>query len=129
ERAVTAAAERVNRPRHQFLAGAVLAVDEHPAVCRSGHRDLLAELPYRIAFAHHRLVTIDAGAEGEVFDFQTALTQGIAHDQHGFFQRQRLFDEVEGAELDRANRRFDVAVTRDQHNLRVDLPFTKASER
>ena len=52
--AVPAAAERVDGARDELLAGAVLAVDEHAAVGRRRHRDLLAQLAHRVALADHR---------------------------------------------------------------------------
>ena len=119
----------VDGSRHQLLAGAVLAVDQDAAVGRSGHGDLLAELPDRVALADHRLVAIDAGAKREILHFEPALTQRVAHDQHRLLERQRLLDEIERAQLDGADRRFDVAVARDQHDLRVHLPLAQARER
>ena len=41
---------------------------------------------------------------------EAALAQGVAHDEHRLFERQRLLDEVEGAHLDCTNGGFDVAV-------------------
>ena len=129
KRAVAPAAEGVNGPRHQLLARAVLAINQDAAVGRRRHRHLLAQLPDRVALAHHRLVTVHAGAQREVFHFEPPLTERIAHHQHGFLQRQRLLDEVEGAQLDCADRRFDVAMARDQHDLRIDLPLADPGER
>ena len=45
-----------------------------------------------------------------------------------FSRDKRLFDEVEGAHLDGAHRRLDVAVARDQHDLRVDLAFAQFAQ-
>ena len=127
--AVAPAAQRVDRPRDQLLAGAVLAVDQHAAVGRRRHRDLLAQLAHRVALADHRLVPVDAGAQRAVLRLEAALPQRVADDEHGLLERQRLLDEVEGAQLDRADRRLDVAVAGDQHDLRVDLPLAQAGER
>ena len=123
------AAERVDRARDQLLAGAVLAVDQHAAVGRRGHRDLLAQLPHRVALADHRLRAIDARAQRAVLRLEPALPQRVADDEHGLLERQRLLDEVERAHLDRAHRRLDVAVAGDQHDLRVDLPLAQPRQR
>ena len=129
EGVVAAAAQRVNGPRDQFLAGAVLAVNQHAAVGRRRHRDLLAQLPHRVALADHRLRAIDPRAQRPVLGLEAPLAQRVAHDQHRLFERQRLLDEVERAHLDRAHRRFDVAVAGDQHHLRVDLPLAQPRQR
>ncbi len=90
-------AERVDRPGDQFLAGAVLAVDQHAAVGRRGHRHLLAQLAHRVALAHHLQVTVHAGAQRAVLGLEPALPQRVAHDEHRLLERQRLLDEVERA--------------------------------
>ena len=99
--AVAAAAQRVDRPRDQLLAGAVLAVDQHAAVGRRRHRHLLAQLPHGVALADHRLVAIDARPQRAVLGFEPALPQRVADDEHRLLERQRLLDEVERAQLDR----------------------------
>ena len=119
------AAQRVHRARDQLLAGAVLAEDEHAAVGRRRHRDLLAQLRHRHALADHRQAAVDAGAQVAVLGLEMPLAQGVADDQHRLLERQRLFDEVERAHLDRAHGRLDVAVPRDEHHLRVDLPLAQ----
>ena len=93
--------DRVDRPRDQFLAGAVLAVDQHAAVGRRRHRHLLAQLAHRVALAHHRLRAIDARAQRAILGLEPALPQRVADDEHGLVERERLLDEVEGAHLDR----------------------------
>ena len=89
---------RVDRARDELLAGAVLAVNQHAAIGGRGHRDLLAELAHRVALADHRQIAIDPGAQGAVLGFEPPLSQGVAHDQHGLVERQRLLDEVERAQ-------------------------------
>jgi hypothetical protein len=55
--------------------------------------------------------------------------QRVANDEDGLLERERLLDEVEGAHLDRADGRLDVAVARDQHDLRVHLTLAQAGQR
>ena len=121
----------MNGARDQLLAGAVLAENQHAAVGRRRQRDLLAQVLHRRALAHHRvlLLAIDLGAQHAVLGLEIALAQRVAHDQHGLLERQRLLDEVEGAHLDRAHRRLDVAVAGDDHDLRVDLPLAQPLQR
>ena len=131
ERAALAPAGVMNRARHQFLAGAVLAENQHAAVGRRRQRHLLAQVVHRRALAHHRvlLLPIDLGAQHAILGFEIALAQRVAHHQHRLLERQRLLDEVEGAHLDRAHRRLDVAVAGNDHDLRIDLPLAQALQR
>ncbi len=92
-----APAVRVQRARDQLLAGAVLAEDEHAAVGRRRQRDLLAQLAHHRALAHHHVAAIDLGPQVAVLGLEHPLAQGVADDQHGLVERERLLDEVEGA--------------------------------
>ena len=122
-------AERVDLPRHEFLAGAVLAGDEHAAVGRRRHGDLLAQLAHRTALADHRVAAIDARPQRAILGLEPALPQRVAHRQHGLLERQRLLDEVERPELRGLDRRLDVGVAGDHDDLRVDVPIAQPLER
>ena len=124
-----AAAERVNRPRDELLAGPVLPVNQHAAVGRRRHRHLLAQLTHRIALAHHRLRAIDARPQRPVLGLEPALPHRVVDDEHRFVERQGLLDEIERAHLDRAHGRLDVPVARDEHHLRVHLPLAETRKR
>ncbi len=115
--------------RDEFLARAILAVDQHAAVGRRGRLDLLAQLPHRQALAHHDELTIDPRPQRPVLGLEVALSQRVAHDEHRLLERQRLLDEVEGAHLDRPDRRLDVAMARDHHDLRVHFALAQALQR
>src|SRR4029079_3608 len=54
---------------------------------------------------------------------------GIADDEDGLLERERLLDEVVRAHLDRAHRRLDVAVARNHDPLGVDLALPQAGQR
>ena len=75
------------------------------------------------------MLGVDAGAQREVLRLEMPLAQRVADDQDGLLERQRLLDEVEGAHLDRAHGRLDVAVAGDDDHLRVDLPLAHARQR
>jgi len=128
ERAVAPAAHPVDAARHQFLAGAVLAVNQHAAVGRRSHRDLLAQLLHDVALADHGEAAIDVCAQRAVLRLQPPLADGVPDHEHGFLERQRLLDEVERAHLDRAHRRLDVAVPGDHHDRRVDRSLAQPFE-
>ena len=115
--------------RDQFLAGAVLTVNEHAAIGRRRHRHLLAKLPHRVALADHRARLVHARTQRAVLVLQPPLPKRVADDEHGLVERQRLFDEIERAEFDGADGRFDVAVAGDQDDLRIDLPLAQPRER
>ena len=82
---------------HHFLAGAVLAEDEHPAVGRRGQQHLLAQVAHRRALADQRVPAIDLGAQVAVLGLERPLAHRVAHHQHRLLERHRLLDEVEGA--------------------------------
>ena len=129
ERPGPAPAERMDPARHELLARAVLAVDQHAAVRRRRRRHLVAQLAHRGALADHRLGPIDSRPQIAVLRLEPALAQRVADDEHGLFQRQRLLDEVEGPQLDRPDRRLDVPVARNKHDLGIDLPLAQARQR
>ena len=97
----------------------------------AAERHLLAQVGHRRALADHDrlLLAIDLGAQDAVLRFEIALAQGVAHHQHRLFERQRLLDEIERAHLDGADRRLDVAVAGNDHDLRIDLPFAQPLQR
>ncbi len=112
ERLIAPAAQGVHGARDELLARSVLTEDQHAAVGRRRHRDLLAQLPHDEALAHHLAGAIDARAQRAVLGFEVPLPQRVADDEHRLLERQRLFDEVERADLDGLHRRLDVAVAR-----------------
>ena len=129
ERTLPAPAHRVNGSRDELLAGPVLAVDEHAAVGRRRHGDLLAQLDHRMAVADHRELPVDVGPQRAILRFEMPLAKRVPHDEDGLLERERLFDEIERAHLDRANGGLDVSVARDQHDLRVGLALPQALQR
>ena len=117
-------AERMNLTRDQFLTGSILSGDQHPAVRRRRHCDVLAQLFHCHAGADDDETAIDARAQLPVLDFETALAKRIAHGQHGLVDRQGFLDEVKCAEFGCAHRGLDAGVAGDHDDLRVDAPLS-----
>ena len=77
----------MNGPGNKFLAGAVLAGDQHPAAGRSGDGNLGFELADRRTFADHLRCFAELDLEGPVLFQQTADPQSVLQGQKDFFQR------------------------------------------
>jgi hypothetical protein len=88
-----------------------------------------SELGHGVALADHLMLRVHSGAQREILGLEALLPERVADDEHRFLEREWLLDEIEGAHLDRAHRRLDVAVARDDDDLRVDLPFAHAGQR
>ena len=71
--------------------------------------------------AYHRVLFFQLGDEFFVNAFELSLSQRVAHSQHGLFNRQGLFDEVERAQLGRPHGSFHVAVAGDDHHRGVAI--------
>ena len=117
ERAFVAEAGGVQRACDEFLAGAAFAVDQNAAVGGSGDGDLLAQRLHGNAVADDLIAVAEFGAQGLVFFFEAALLHGVADQDNNFFQAERFFDEVEGAEFGGADRGVDGGVA-GNHNDR-----------
>ena len=50
-------------------------------------------------------------AKNLIFFLEPALLDGVAHEHDNFLERERLFDEIEGAQFCGADGRLDRAVT------------------
>ncbi len=110
----------VEATRHQLLAGAGLAEDQHVGRGVADVGDQLAQRldrrraaddPLRQVLAAGQLATQRADLAG-----QPALLQGAAGDLDQAFRREGLLHEVVGAGVHRLYRHGDVAVTGDQHH-------------
>src|SRR5262249_10065564 len=116
EGAVAALAGRVERPSDQLLAGAAFAVDEHAAVGRRGECDLLAQRLHRYAFTDHLVALLELGPQPAILLLQSQVFERILHDDNDLLERERLFDEVECAELGGAHGGLNIGVARDHHD-------------
>src|SRR5205823_11186305 len=110
EGALAAGGLHVDGARHQLLAAAVLAVDQHAAGGRRGGRDLLAEHPDRGALADDLGPLLEARAERRVLALEPGVLEGAADRDQDLLERQRLLDEVVGAQTRRLDGRLDRAV-------------------
>ena len=117
EDAILAQAFGVHGAADEFLAGAGLAIDKDAAVGGGHELDLLAQ------GLHGDGVAGDAGAEAELADellvvlAELAGVDGVLEDDEGAVERERLFEEVVGAELGGAHRGFDGAVAADDDDF------------
>ena len=107
ERTVGARAAVVNQPRDEFLAGARLAARCAPAPA--------ARRPCRSCRAaqHRAAIRRAARRRAALAERDSSLQRAVRRCCAGCFEVERLRDEVEGAELERRDGRFDVAVRRD----------------
>src|SRR6202451_243489 len=97
----------VERAGDEFLAGAAFAEDQDAAVRRRGDGDLLAQRFHRNAFTDDLIAMAQLATQELIFFLQAALLDGVADEHDDFFERERLLDEIEGAELGGAHGGFD----------------------
>src|SRR5690349_24640903 len=102
----------VERAGDQFLAGATLAINEHPPVGRRGECNLLAQRLHGNAIAQDAIALAEFFAEAPIFRFEAQEFERSLHGLGRFLERERFLDEVERAQLRGANGRFDIAVSR-----------------
>src|SRR6267143_28729 len=103
---------------YQFLAGAALAINQHAAVRRCGHGDLLAQRLHRHAVADHLIAMAQFASQQLVFLFQAPLLNRVSNENNYFFEREPLFDEIESTQLRSAHSCFDRAVARNHDDCR-----------
>ena len=103
----------------QLLARPALAGDEDPAVGRRGFLDLAPQLLDRGAFADQVEAGLDPLAELDVLLLELLLAERVLDGQDDLLQRERLFEEIERAELGGRDGRLDGPVAGDDHDLRA----------
>ena len=116
ERPVAARAGVVDQVRDQLLAGAGLAVDVDRRLAARDALDHLAQLLHRARAAEQLDLRQLQGALAGPAELERRGDQ-LAQRRH----IERLGDEIEGAELERAHRGFDVAVRGDHRDRRLRL--------
>ena len=117
EHLVLAQALRVDGMGHQFLPRARLAVDQHAAVGRRHELNLLAQRLHRNAFAFDHAARRELLLELTVFLLHLPGIDGILDQDEGLVDRERLFEEVVGAQFGGAHRGFDGAVAGDHDDF------------
>src|SRR5258708_29401033 len=110
KQAFAAQAGGVQGARHEFLARAALAINQHAAVSRRGDRNLLPQRFHRHAFADDLIAIAQLRAQKLILFLQAPLLNGVADEHDDFFERKRLLDEIEGPELCGAHGGFDGGV-------------------
>ena len=108
----------VDRPRHQLLAGAVLSEDENPPVGGRRDFDLLSQLADRTAVADQCCALVQLLAQLPYAFVLLLVGDRVAQRQRHLLERQRLLDEVEGAEAARLVGQGHVGVPRDHDDAR-----------
>ena len=118
EGALAARGLHVDGARHQLLAAAVLAVDQHAPGGGRGGRDLLAQRPDRRALADDLGALLEARAQRRVLLLEPRVLEGAADRDQDLLERQRLLDEVVGAQTGGLHGGLDRAVARDHDHDR-----------
>src|SRR5690606_29695935 len=104
ERALRAWRSPVYRARHQLLARAALARDEHVRAGPRGPKDLVAERLHGGALSEQIIEMPRLRLELSRFCLGSLQSQGIVHHEEQAVRGERLLQEIQGAELRRAYR-------------------------
>src|SRR4029453_8780839 len=117
---IRAATGAVDVTRDGLAPGSGLPADQNGCVGRGRRGRLVTQLSGRLAVPQDLGVPRELVEERAVALFEAALAERVSEYEQGLLEGQRLFDEIERAELRRFDGRFDRAVTGDHHDLRVD---------
>ena len=114
----------VDGARDELLAGTALAEQQHRRGRRRRPLDGVPDLPQRHALAHHLVARLDGALERAVLVHEPGLVESVPDRHEHALAGERLFDEVERAELGRLDGGAHGPVARnDDHGQRlVDLP-------
>ncbi len=115
EGVVGARAGGMDRAGDQFLARTAFSKDQDAAIGGGHELQLLPQRLHRNAFADDA-IALTAGQLAEL-GLQFVLLQGVVDHHRDLFNGQRLFEEIEGAELGGADGGFDGAVAGNHHNF------------
>ena len=133
ERLVGSRRVLMERPRHELLAGAALAVDQNRGAARRRLHDQVEDLLHPRAAADDLAepvgVRLEILAEHAVLGDEAALGQGVAHDGEHFVVLERLGDVVEGAALHRGDRALDRRERRDHQHRQLVVYLLQLVER
>ena len=120
---------RVDGTRHQLLAAAVLAVDQHATARRRRRRDLFAKQMHDGGLADDLGALGEPRAQGGVLALEPGVLERARHREERLFQRERLLDEVVGAKPGGFHRGLDRAVAGDHHDHRVGSQAPQLGQR
>ena len=119
-----AQAAGVDQPRHQLLARAALALDEHRGVGRRHAADQVDDPEHgRPLRDEGREAALGLQGRPELVDLpdERAPLERLAHDQDELLRLERLGQVVEGAQLHRLHRRADAPERRQDDDLRPGI--------
>src|SRR5258708_6073173 len=128
KQAFAAQAGGVQGARHELLARAALAINQHAAVGRRGDRNLLPQRFHGHTLADDLIAMAQLRAQKLILFLQAPLLNGVADEHDDFFERKRLLDDIEGPELCGAHGGFDGAVAGDHDNGGRALRSLQAAE-
>src|SRR5438270_8113570 len=118
ERLIGARRQSMQRSRDDLFAAAVFAVDQHAARRRRRAANLLLEFFHRLAFADEQLFERELATQIANLFAQLAIGERVIHGQKYALERERLLEEVVGAEARRPHGTIDVAVAGDDDHRR-----------
>ena len=113
----------------RLASAARLAGEQHRCGRGRCHVGLLAQSQGGKALAGDLGLSRQLFEQAPVVLLEPLSVQRVAQDQQRLLQRERLLDEIEGAQLGRPDRRVDGAVPRDHHHLGIRPPFADQLER
>jgi hypothetical protein len=109
----------MQQPRGDFLAAARGADDQHPAARGRHALDLLARMIDRRGLPSSSYSRPGPAAQLFVLALEAGRLDGAVHDEQQAVGLEGLFHEVIGAELDRLDRGFDIAMAADHDHRQV----------
>ena len=129
--AFVAPSEIVQAARDQVLADAGLAVEDDAHVGAGELGDGGAQIfrrPRGADDARVQRLLVDGAAQPPVLDHELALLAGVPHDLQKALGRERLLDEVVGAEPHRLDRDLDVAMAGDHDDGQLGIDLLRAAQ-
>src|SRR5262245_27992640 len=112
----------------QLLAGPRLTVNQRAPAGRRGVSDLLPQRAHRRRVSDHRVTALELLLQLRVRRFEFALADRVFDGEDGLFQRERLLDEIEGAELRGAHGHVDPPMDGDHDDACVGVIGFKSRE-
>ena len=103
----------MNRPRDELFANAALSQQHHGGIGGSGPLDRFQDRAERLAFADDLVLRLHREPERAVLLAELAHLQPVGHRHQDSLARERLFDEVEGAQTRGVHRVCNGAVSGD----------------
>ena len=129
ERAAGAPARGMDRRRRQLLSGAALPCEEHPRLGRPHPGDERPHLLHRRALAHERRAPPQLRVQRAILRPRPVELERGAHGHQHRLGGERLLQELEGAELDRAHRVGELGLAAHHDDRRAPAALAQADQR